>query len=68
LITNQNQLIALLRIKLNLKIIEKFIWKCVFVILLVVSKLLFMKAEHTVASDNGRDFTSKIATVYTAYN
>jgi hypothetical protein len=24
----------------------------------------FMKAQHTVASYNGRDFTSKIATVY----
>jgi hypothetical protein len=46
-----------------LKIIEKFIWKCGFLILLVVSEFLVMKAEHTVASYNGRDFTSKIATV-----
>jgi hypothetical protein len=29
---------------------------------LVVSKFLVMKAEHTVASFNGRNFTSKIAT------
>jgi hypothetical protein len=45
--------------------IEKFIWQCVFVILLVVNKFLVMKVEHTVASYNGRHFTSKIATVYT---
>jgi hypothetical protein len=57
-------LIALLKITLNLKIIEKFIWQCVFVILLVVSIFLVMKAEHTVARYNGREFTSKIATVY----
>jgi hypothetical protein len=31
--------------------------------LLVVSDFLVMKAEHTVASYNGRDFTSKIAAV-----
>jgi hypothetical protein len=55
-------MIARLRIKLNLKIIEKFM----FVILLVVSKFLVMKAEHTVASYNRRDFTSKIATVSVA--
>jgi vesicle coat complex subunit len=54
-------LIALLRIKLNLKIIVKFIWHCV---VFVVSKFLVMKAENTVVSYNGRDFTSKIATVY----
>jgi hypothetical protein len=36
----------------------------VFVILLVVSKFLVMKAEHTVANYNGSDFTMKIATVY----
>jgi hypothetical protein len=36
----------------------------VFVILLVISKFLVIKAEHTVASYNDRDFTSKIATVY----
>jgi hypothetical protein len=35
----------------------------VFVILLVVSKFLVMKAKHTVAT--GRDFTRKIGTVYT---
>jgi hypothetical protein len=46
-----------------MKIIEKFIWQCVFVILLVVSKFLVMKAEHIVASYSGRDFISKIATV-----
>jgi hypothetical protein len=46
-----------------LKIIEKFIWQCVFVILLGVSKFLVMKAEHPVASYNGKDFTSKITTV-----
>jgi hypothetical protein len=34
-----------------------------FAILLVVSKFLVMKAEHTVASYNGRDFKNKIATV-----
>jgi hypothetical protein len=44
--------------------IKKFIWQCGLVILLVVSKFLVMKAELTVASYNGRDFTSKIATVY----
>jgi hypothetical protein len=43
--------------------IEQFIWQCVFVILLVVNKFLVLKAEHTVASYNGRDLTSKIATV-----
>jgi hypothetical protein len=48
---------------MNLKTIEKFIWQFVFVILLVVCKFLVMKAEHTVASYNGRDFTSKFATV-----
>jgi hypothetical protein len=49
---------------LNLKTIETFIRPCVFVILLVVGKFLGMKEEHTVASYNGRDFTSKILTVY----
>jgi hypothetical protein len=51
-------------ILLFVKIIEKFIWQCVFVILFVVCKFLDMKAEHTVASYNGRDFTRKIATVH----
>jgi hypothetical protein len=36
----------------------------VFVILFVVCKFLDMKAEHTVASYNGRDFTRKIASVH----
>jgi hypothetical protein len=57
-------LIALLRIKMYLKIIEKYIWQCVLVIFLVFSTFLVMKAEHTVDSYNGRDFTSKIATVW----
>jgi hypothetical protein len=35
---------------------------CVFVTLLVVGKFFVMKAEHTVASYNDRDFISKIAT------
>jgi hypothetical protein len=35
----------------------------VCVILLVVSKFLVIKAEHTVANYNGSDFTRKIATV-----
>jgi hypothetical protein len=50
-----------------LKIIEKFIWQCVFAILLVVCKFLVMKAQHTVASYNGRDFTNKIASVYSSF-
>jgi hypothetical protein len=40
---------ALLRIKLNLKNTKKFIWQCVFVILLLVCKFLVMKTEHTFA-------------------
>jgi hypothetical protein len=47
-----------------IKIIEKFIWQCVLVILLVVYKFLVMKAEITVASYYGRDFTIKIAIVH----
>jgi hypothetical protein len=33
----------------------------VLLILLVFSKFLVIKAEHTAATYNGRDFTSKIA-------
>jgi hypothetical protein len=47
-----------------LKIIETFIWQCVFVILLIVSKFLVMKAEHTVAPLQNSDITRKILTVY----
>jgi hypothetical protein len=35
----------------------------VFAILLVVSKFFVMKAEHTVACYNGRDFKNKIVSV-----
>jgi hypothetical protein len=35
----------------------------VFVIVCVVCKFLVMKAEHTVASYNGSDFTNENATV-----
>jgi hypothetical protein len=51
------------RLKLNLEIIETFIWQCVFVILLVVYKFLVMKAEYTVAPHKSSDITRKIATV-----
>jgi hypothetical protein len=48
-----------------LKNIEPFIWQyCVFVILLVVNKFIVIKTEHTVACDNGSDFTTKVATGY----
>jgi hypothetical protein len=57
-------LITLLRIKLNLKIIETFIWQCVFVILLVVSKFLAMRAEHTVAPLQNSDITRTFLTVW----
>jgi hypothetical protein len=36
----------------------------VFVILLVVINFFVMKAEHTVATYNGKDFASKIAIVW----
>jgi hypothetical protein len=36
--------------------------------LLVVSKFLVIKAEHTVAKYNGSDFTRKIATVLCGKN
>jgi hypothetical protein len=35
-------------------------WKIMFVILLVACKFIVMKAEHTVVSYNGRDFTIKL--------
>jgi hypothetical protein len=36
------------------------IWQWVFVILLIACKVFVMKAEHTIASYDSRDFTSKM--------